>query len=76
MLTLLKERTTAKPGGVIELHSPRIPAGATVLVSAIIEFQPAPPPPLATMVGKVKGLYKSPEQADEDLRAQREEWEN
>ena len=76
MLTLVKERTTAKRGGIIELHSSRVPAGATVQVSAIIEFQPLAPPPLASMIGKLKGLYTSSAQADDFLRSQREDWES
>ena len=75
MIQAIKKEVTVLPGGRIELQSSELKAG---MQAEVIVFLPATPPgryPLSSLIGKGKGAYDSPEQADEYIRKERDEWE-
>ena len=76
MAPALRQRVTVKPGGVIEIRSPDLQPGTTAEVIVL----PASAPPrrhsLASCIGMAKGLFATPQDADEFLRRERDAWES
>ena len=75
MTTAIIERIVIKPGGIIEMQSPELPAGETAEVIVLLD----PPAPekikLSEMRGAAKGGFASAEEADKFIRAERNAWE-
>lgn len=80
MVLAIKEQVVIKPGGVIEIRRPDLPAGAHAEVTVRIEQSdsgkmPAPSP-LVSLIGSCRGTYgPTPQDADQYLRELRDEWD-
>jgi hypothetical protein len=78
MVQAIRKRVQVQPGGVVEVHDPELPEGATAEVIVLLDTgQPAtePLPPLAGMIGAAKGLFNSPEEVEAYIRSLRDEWD-
>ncbi len=75
MLEAIRERATVRPGGVLELRHPELPAGTQAEVIIMVERSDVAPPPLADFVGKAKGCFSSGAEVDAFVRAERDSWE-
>ncbi|MBI3797102.1 MAG: hypothetical protein HY268_09075 [Deltaproteobacteria bacterium] len=75
MLQAIRERVTIKPGGMIELCHPELPAGVEAEVIIMVEQPAEEPPPLASFIGKGKGCFSNAAAIDTFIRAERDTWE-
>ncbi|MDF5736262.1 MULTISPECIES: hypothetical protein [unclassified Nostoc] len=58
MLNGLRQKAIVKPGGVVEISSPELPAGVTVEVIVLIESPPKySEKPLTSFIGSARGSY-------------------
>lgn len=73
----VRKQTVVGAGGVIEVHSPELPAPGTK-AEVVILFEPTTlsPPSLSGMFGVARGLYRTPGEADAFLREERDAWES
>ena len=77
MLSGLRQKVVVQPGGVIEVHSSELPAGATVEVIILLEPQTQPRSQgLSRFIGAAQGNYATPEEVDQFIRLEREAWES
>jgi hypothetical protein len=77
MLSGLRQKVVVQPGGVVELRSPELPAGATVEVIVLLEPQlEESKRPLASFIGAAKGNFATPEEVDQFIRQERDAWES
>lgn len=75
MLSSLRQKAIVQPGGVIEIRSPELPAGAVVDVVVILEPEPRPSGrSLSSLIGSGKGSFATPEEAAEFIRRERDKW--
>ncbi|MEA5628184.1 hypothetical protein [Nostoc sp. UHCC 0251] len=76
MLNGLRQHAIVKPGGVVEIFSPELPAGATVEVIVLLE-SPAKhyEKPLTSFIGSAKGSFATTEEVDQFIRQERDAWE-
>jgi hypothetical protein len=74
MLTAIKEEVKILPGGIIKIQSHGMKPNTMVTVSAVIEAMEPRPTKLKALIGRGKGIYKSPKHADETLRIERDKW--
>ncbi|MEH1813657.1 MAG: hypothetical protein V7K26_18995 [Nostoc sp.] len=76
MLNGLRQQAIVKPGGVVEISSPELPAGATVEVIVLLESPPKhSEKPLTSFIGSAKGIFATPEEVDQFIRQERDAWE-
>ncbi|WP_017302307.1 hypothetical protein [Nodosilinea nodulosa] len=79
MLNAIKQQTTVKPGGVIELTSPELPEGAIVEVIVLIqdsaELAKETARSLTSLIGAAPGSFATPEEADQFIRQERDAWD-
>ena len=75
MLEAIRERTTVKTGGILELCHPELPVGAEAEVIIMVERPDVPPAPLVSFLGRAKGCFGSVAEVDEFLRGERQSWE-
>ncbi|MDZ7964729.1 MAG: hypothetical protein RM368_07090 [Nostoc sp. DedSLP03] len=76
MLNGLKQKAIVKPGGIVEICSPELPAGATVEVIVLLESPPEySEKPLTSFLGSAKGNFATPEEVDKFIRQERDAWE-
>ncbi|MHC5933593.1 hypothetical protein [Nostoc sp.] len=76
MLNGLRQQAIVKPGGVVEICSPELPAGATVEVIVLIESPPKhSEKPLTSFIGSARGSFATPEEVDNFIRQERDAWE-
>jgi len=75
MLHAIREKVTVKPGGVLELYHPELPAGTEAEVIIMVQRLGATPrEPLASFVGRIKGCFASAEEVDTHIRKERDTW--
>jgi hypothetical protein len=69
--------TTVLPGHRIEIQAPELPEGRRATVFIVLDDEPAPKRPLAEMLAAHPGgqLFKSAEEVDAYLRAERDSWD-
>jgi hypothetical protein len=74
----LQVRTTILPGHRIEIQAPELPEGHTVTVLVLVDEPPMPKRRLRDILANYPGgqLFRSAEEADDYLRAEREAWDN
>ncbi len=66
-----------QPGGVIEIQSPELPAGATVEVIVLLEPQAqSASQGLSRFIGAAQGNFATPAEVDQFIRLEREAWES
>ena len=70
----IRQKVRVKPGGIVEVKSPDLVPGSTVDV-LVTEETPKEVVCLASLFGSAKGGFRSPEEADAYLRAEREAWD-
>ncbi|NEU84472.1 hypothetical protein [Nostoc sp. UIC 10630] len=76
MLNGLRQQAIVKPGGVVEISSPELPAGATVEVIVLLESPSKhSEKPLTSFIGSAKGSFATPEEVDKFIRQERDAWE-
>jgi hypothetical protein len=77
MFSGLRQKVVVQPGGVIEIHSPELPAGATVEVIVLLEPQAQPASQgLSQFIGAAQGNFATPAEVDQFIRLEREAWES
>ena len=75
MVHALRKKVTVKPGGVVELRSPELIPGSTVEVIVLQEKEPRKASSLGNLFGAGKGVFSTPEEADEFIRKERDLWD-
>jgi hypothetical protein len=70
-------RTTVLPGNRIEIHAPELPEGSTATVLITIAEEEMSKRPFRQVLGDYAGgqLFKSAEEVDAYLRAERDSWD-
>jgi|MTBAKMStandDraft_1061839.scaffolds.fasta_scaffold30178_2 hypothetical protein len=75
MIQAIKKDVVILPGGRIEIHSPDLIPGTHAEVVVLVEETAKVWGTMCSMIGKGKGGYESPAQADSIIRAERDSWE-
>lgn len=75
MIQAIRQEVTVLPGGCIELRSPELREGMHAEVVIFLPEKPASQLQLSGLIGKGKGAYNSPREADRFIRKERDEWE-
>lgn len=70
----IKKEVTILPGGRIELQSPELKPGMHAEVVILLSENNHKLSPLSSIIGKGKGGYATPEEADEFIRKERDTW--
>lgn len=79
MLNAIKQQTVVKPGGVIELTLPELSEGA--IVEVIVLFQDSSElaketaRSLTSLIGSAPGSFATPEEANQFIRQERNDWD-
>lgn len=74
----LQLQTTILPGHRIEIQAPELPEGRTATVVVFVDDSPLPKRRLRDILADYPGgqLFRSAEELDDYLRAERESWDN
>lgn len=78
MLNAIRRQAIVKPGGVIELTLPELPEGTPVEVIVLIKNSDQlaqASPSLTNLIGSAPGSFATPEEVDQFIREQRDEWD-
>ena len=75
MVRTIRERVTVQEGGRIEIPSSALPAGARADVVVVLQSQ-GNSGGLRDLIGKGRGCYATPEEADQFIRGERDAWES
>lgn len=77
MLNGLRQKVVVQPGGIVEVQSSELPAGATVEVIVLLETSNQPAiEGLSRFIGAAQGNFASPEAVDQFIRQERETWDS
>ena len=76
MLKGLRQKAIVKPGGVVEICSPELPAGATVEIIVLISPTDQSKKSLTSFIGSAKGSFATPEEVDKFISQERDAWES
>lgn len=71
----VKRQVTVQAGGVIEIRVPEFTPGTVAEVIVLESFEPRPERTLTSFIGKGKGCFTTPEEADAFLRKERQLWD-
>ena len=71
-------QTTILPGHRIEIQAPELPEGRAVTVLVLVDEPPVPKRRLRDILADYPGgqLFRSAEEVDDYLRAEREAWDD
>lgn len=77
MTRTLQIETTVLPGHRIEIQTPELPEGQSATVFVVVEENAVPKRRLSEILADYCGgqLFRSAEEVDEYLRAERETWD-
>jgi hypothetical protein len=76
MVKAIRQEITVQRDNVIEIHSLALKSGAHVEVILLLQDeQPPLKKHLLSLLGKGKGSFSSPEEADSFIRRERNKWE-
>lgn len=77
MLNAIKQEITVLPNGVVPFRSAELQAGSRVEVIVILKEKPprSQKKNLLSFMGKGKGAFATPEEADTFIRQERDRWE-
>jgi hypothetical protein len=75
MLQAIKRQVIVQPGGRIELTVAELEAGTSAEVVIIVPAAETQPRRLTSFLGKGRGAFATPGEADAFLRAEREGWQ-
>lgn len=76
MPNAIRQKLVVDRAGVLEIRSPDLVAGAVAEVIVLLDAPEGGVPPLSSLIGKGKGLFATPEEADEYIRKEREAWDS
>lgn len=76
MTTALRQKIVIQKDGLIEIHAQELMKGTTADVIVLIDSDTHLQSSLQSMIGKVKGLYKTPYEVNNYIREHRNEWES
>ena len=75
MINGLRQKVVVQPGGVIEIRSPELPVGS---IADVIVMLDSPTEEanrsLVSFIGRGKGSFATPAEADEFIRRERNTW--
>ncbi len=72
----LRQKAVVQPGGIIEIHSPELPPGATVDVIVLIDSPPKQTRSLVSFIGAAKGGFATPADVDDFINRERDAWQS
>ena len=75
MIQAIKKEVTIQPGGRIEITSPELKPGMRAEVVVMITDSQYKFNRLTSFIGKGKGSFASPSEADAFIRKERDTWE-
>lgn len=77
MVHAIKQEIIVQTDNTIEIHSSALKLGAHVEVILLLQEdkKPSKKPNLCSFIGKGKGSFSSPREADQFIRAERNTWE-
>lgn len=75
MISAIRQKTVVQPGGLIQIRSSELPVGATAEVIVILESPPEKAISLARLIGRGKGGFATPEEADAFIHRERDAWD-
>lgn len=77
MTQTLQIETTILPGHRIEIQAPELPEGRSATVFVLVEEKPSSKRRLSEILADYRGgqLFRSAEEVDDYLRAERESWD-
>lgn len=75
MIQAIKKEVTIQPGGRIEITSPELKPGMRAEVVVMITDSQYMFNRLTSFIGKGKGSFASPSEADAFIRKERDTWE-
>jgi hypothetical protein len=77
MTQTLQIETTILPGHRIEIQAPELPEGRSATVFVLVEEKPLSKRRLSEILADYRGgqLFRSAEEVDDYLRAERESWD-
>ncbi len=70
----IRQKAIVKPGGIIEIQSPELPPGALAEVIVILETSPVKKTSLTSLIGIASGSFATPQEADEFISRERDNW--
>jgi hypothetical protein len=78
MATAIQLRTTVLPGNRVEVSAPELPEGRGATVLILLDDPSPPKRRLSDVLGQYAGgqLFRSAEEVDAYLRAERESWDS
>jgi hypothetical protein len=74
MSDAIKKHVTVQRGGRIEVFVPELPEGTEADVIVLEVEKASVGRPLASLIGKGKGAFGSPQEVDRFIRAERDRW--
>jgi hypothetical protein len=77
MALTIRIQTTVLPGNRIEVHAPELPEGSTATVLITLAEEETAKRPFREVLGDYPGgqLFKSAEEVDTYVRAERDSWD-
>jgi len=75
VVNALRQLVTVKPGGIIELRSDELEAGATAEVIMLVESPTQAPRTLSSFIGAGKGCFSDVQEVDAFIRGERDAWD-
>jgi hypothetical protein len=76
----LRQQVTVGADGLIVIRVPELKAGSRAEVIVVGQAggkgDEAPPPSLSSFIGSCPNMFRSPEEADEFLRRERDAWDS
>ena len=74
MASMVKQKVTVQPGGVVQVQSSELVPGSTADVIIIPDTGPLPLQKLAEVIGSAAGGFASPAEVDAFIRRERDAW--
>ena len=75
MIHEIKQRVMVQPDGSIQIYVPELKVGTIAEVIILESSEPVSDKKLAGIIGKGKGCYKNPDEADAFIKNERSSWE-
>ncbi len=76
MLHAIKQEMLIQKNGVIEIRSPELKPGMYAEIVILLKHTgQSETNPLSSMIGKGRGAFENPEDADNFIRNERDKWE-
>jgi hypothetical protein len=76
MASMVKQKVTVQPGGVVHVQSSELVPGSTADVIIIPDSGAVPSLKLASVIGSAAGGFASPAEVEAFIRRERDAWPN